>query len=228
VDELLPSVEAPTLIVDNREPYIGVGARMASSIPNAEYHVVDDKTWRAALPLMLDFVLREQVSLGGLGSGMSAILFLDIADSTSLTEAMGDAAFRAAARSLDEGMRNAIRGAGGAPVEGKVLGDGVMAVFSSAAEAIDAARRCVALTEATDLRLHLGIHAGDVLREQGNVYGGAVNTAARICGLSEPSEILVSGTIRDLARTSANVTFEDCGEHALKGIADPVRVYRIR
>jgi class 3 adenylate cyclase len=51
--------------------------------------------------------------------------------------------------------------------------------------------------------------------------------AARICGLSAPGEILVSGTIRDLARTSAGVAFDDRGEHALKGIDDAVRVFAV-
>ena len=125
-------------------------------------------------------------------------------------------------------MRAAIRESGGAPVDGKVLGDGVMAVFSSAAQAIDAARRCIELSAESELRLHIGLHAGDVIREDGNVYGGAVNIASRICGLSEPGEMLVSQTVRDLARTSAGATFEDRGEHALKGIDDPVRLYAVR
>jgi adenylate cyclase len=60
------------------------------------------------------------------------------------------------------------------------------------------------------------------------VYGGAVNIAARICGLSERGEILVSGTIRDLARTSAGVGFDDRGEQALKGVEEPVRVFAVR
>jgi class 3 adenylate cyclase len=158
----------------------------------------------------------------------AVILFTDIADSTALTERMGDAAFRAAARALDDRMRAAMRECGGTPVEGKVLGDGVMAVFASAAQAIDAARRCVVLSAESELRLHIGVHAGDVIREDNNVYGGAVNIAARICGLSQPGEILVSGTIRDLARTSAGAAFEDRGEHALKGIEEPVRVYIVR
>jgi adenylate cyclase len=67
-----------------------------------------------------------------------------------------------------------------------------------------------------------------VIREEGNVYGGAVNIASRVCALCEPGEILVSTTVRDLARTSAGVTFEDRGEHALKGIEDAVRLYNVR
>ena len=66
------------------------------------------------------------------------------------------------------------------------------------------------------LPLHLGLHAGDVIREEGNVYGGAVNIAARISGLSAPGEVLVSETVRSLARTSAGVVFEDRGEQVLR------------
>ncbi len=62
---------------------------------------------------------------------------------------------------------------------------------------------------AIGVSLHLGIHAGDVIREGNNVYGGAVNIAARIAGASAPGEVLLSDTVRGLARTSAGVTFED-------------------
>jgi class 3 adenylate cyclase len=144
-----------------------------------------------------------------------------------LTERLGDTTFRTAARELDERAREAIRGAGGIPVEGKVLGDGVMAAFTSAAEAIDGARRCFDLSADSELKLHIGVHAGDVMQEGNTLYGGTVNIAARICGLCEPGEILVSATVRDLARTSAGVTFADRGEHALKGIQDRVRLFAV-
>jgi class 3 adenylate cyclase len=75
--------------------------------------------------------------------------------------------------------------------------------------------------------LHVGLHAGDVIREENNVFGGAVNIASRISALS-PGEVLVSDTVRSLARTSAGVRFEDRGEHALKGVADPQRVFAVR
>jgi class 3 adenylate cyclase len=158
--------------------------------------------------------------------GTAVILFTDIVNSTPLTERMGDAAFRDASRRIDDDVRAAIRAAGGTPVTGKVLGDGVMGVFASAAQAIRAAQRCAGASG--DLPMHIGLHAGDVIREGDNVYGGAVNIASRICALCEPGEILVSGTVRELARTSAGVAFEDRGEHTLKGIADPVRVFAVR
>jgi class 3 adenylate cyclase len=160
--------------------------------------------------------------------GTAVILFTDIADSTALTERMGDEVFRVAARALDERLRAAIRESHGTPVEGKLLGDGVLATFTSARDAVTAARRCVELSAESELRLHVGLHAGDVLREEDNVYGGAVNIASRICALCEPGEILVSQTVRDLARTSAGVTFEDRGAYDLKGIEDAVRVFAVQ
>ncbi len=74
----------------------------------------------------------------------------------------------------------------------------------------------------------MGLHAGDVIREEGNAFGGAVNIASRISALSAPGEVLVSDIVRGLARTSAGVTFEDRGEHLPKGVGDPVRVFAVR
>ena len=135
-------------------------------------------------------------------SGTAIILFADIADSTALTERLGDAAFRAKARDLDATLRTVIREHSGTPIEGKLLGDGVLAVFTSARQAIEAALACASSGDDADLPLHLGLHAGDVIREDNNVYGGAVNIASRISGLSAPGEVLVSDTVRSLARTA--------------------------
>ena len=159
--------------------------------------------------------------------GTAVILFLDIAESTALTTKLGDAAYREKERALDTTLRSAITDAGGTPVEGKVLGDGVMAVFTSARQAIDAAQRCRDLGNGAGLPLHLGIHAGDVVREGNNVHGGAVQFASRVQAAAAPGEILVSATVRDLARTSAGVAFEDRGEHDLKGIAEPQRLFAV-
>ena len=86
-------------------------------------------------------------------------------------------------------------------------------------------KRRVRVGDERGLPLHLGLHPGDVIREDNNVYGGAVNIASRISGLSAPGEVLVSDTVRSLARTSAGVTFEDRGEQALKGVGEAVRVW---
>jgi adenylate cyclase len=166
-------------------------------------------------------------------SGTAIILIADIADSTALTERIGDTAFRERARTLDSALRTVVVEHGGTLIDAKTLGDGVLATFAGASPAIEAALACAQVAEGIGLALHLGLHAGDVLREadaagRDNVYGGAVNVASRISGLSEPGEVLVSDVVRALARTSAAVTFEDRGEHALKGVADLQRLYAVR
>src|SRR5207245_10207795 len=98
-------------------------------------------------------------------SGTAVILFADIADSTALTERLGDAAFRAKARDLDAALRTVIRDHSGTAIDGKLLGDGVLAVFTSARQAIEAALACAQAGAEASLPLHLGLHAGDVIRQ---------------------------------------------------------------
>jgi class 3 adenylate cyclase/pimeloyl-ACP methyl ester carboxylesterase len=233
-EALLPRVTMPVLIVHRERMPHQLAIRLAAHLSHGQLRFVPGypptpyPDHEAIVEAVFDFMaLNEPGDNTTLPQGTAIILFTDIAHSTALTERMGDAAFRAASRVLDDNVRAAIRDASGIPVEGKVLGDGVMGVFTSAAQAIAAARGCVAAAGATELRLHIGVHAGDVTSEGTNVYGGAVNIASRICGLCEPGEILVSQTVRDLARTSAGVRFEDRGEQTLKGIADPVRVFAV-
>jgi len=231
--DILPDVAAPTLVVADRSAFMtgDLSRVLASSIPGASYIATDDYTRELALfvrgeapsPSMPD----APVPLSPLPSGTAIILFADIVDSTALTERLGDATFRAKARDLDGALRALIREHAGTPIEGKLLGDGVLAVFTSARQAIEAALACGRAGDDADLPLHLGLHAGDVIREENNVYGGAVNIASRISGLSAPGEVLVSETVRSLARTSAGVRFEDRGEQALKGVGETVRVWAV-
>jgi class 3 adenylate cyclase len=222
----------PTLVVHNQNnPWqpLAAGRRLAANIPGARLAVIDDLFWLTVPDLVREFTgaaARAEVVLPQVTpSGTAVILFADIADSTALTERLGDAAFRAKARDLDAALRTVIREHSGTAIEGKLLGDGVLAVFGSARQAIEAALACGGAGSHAGLPLHLGLHAGDVIREDNNVYGGAVNIASRISGLSAPGEVLVSDIVRGLARTSAGVRFEDRGEQSLKGVGEAVRVW---
>ena len=240
VTALLPQVNSPTLVLHRRHnPLIDVATArgLASRIPDARLALLEgaeQALWLGDTEAVLDAINEflgegeEAAATPELPEGMTAILFADIAESTALTEQLGDTAFRAKARELDTSLRAIIRECSGTPVEGKLVGDGVLAVFTSARQAIECALRCDAASQPLGLRLHLGIHAGDVIREGNNVYGGAVNIAARIAGVSAPGEVLVSDTVRGLARTSAGVSFDDRGEHVLKGVADPQRLFAVR
>ncbi len=246
VSDDLASVRCPTLILRSRSRSMLEGSleaikEVTEAIPTArlvQYSettalILADETAVKIIEEFLDESESAPDETPALPSGTAIILFADIVDSTALTERLGDAAFRDKARDLDAALRAIIRERSGTPIEGKLLGDGVLATFSSAAQAIEAALACGRSGGDAGLPLHLGIHAGDVIREadpdgRGNVYGGAVNIAARIAAAAAAGETLVSATVRELARTSAGVTFEDRGEHSLKGIDDPVRVWAVR
>ncbi len=229
------SVEA--LVRDLEAVDARMGRSLASGISDARLAIIEGRSVipasqdADAMQRAIDEFLgarEEAAETAALPSGTAVILFADIADSTGLTEQMGDTAFREKARELDGALRAVIRDSGGTPVEGKLLGDGVLAVFTSARQAIEAALGCAQAGNHGGLPLHVGVHAGDVIREEDNVYGGAVNIAARVSALSAAGEVLVSETVRGLARTSAGVSFEDRGEQSLKGVAEPVRVWAVR
>ncbi len=237
VTEAARSVTAPTLVMKRAGTQfvtMEMTRDLVALIPDAQLAIIEGlaaDNIEATVQRAMDFlngVSEEAQRSPELPSGMTAvILFADIAESTALTERLGDAAFRERARALDGALRGVIRGHAGTPVEGKLLGDGVLAAFTSARRAIEAALACARFGADAGLPLHLGLHAGDVISEEGNIYGGAVNIASRISGLSAPGEVLVSETVRSLARTSAGVRFEDRGEQSLKGISEPVRVWAV-
>jgi len=240
VTALLPQVVVPTLVMHRPSNTIKLewSRELASKIPDARFVTLSaqgglgwtDEETRGVedfLGVSQEAPAPSPSVVPAASTGVAVVLFTDIVASTALTERMGDARFRDASRALDEQLRTAIRAAGGTPIDGKVLGDGVMATFLSASQAIAAALRCNEVSARSELQLHLGIHAGDVIREPDNVYGGAVNIASRICGLSAPGEILVSDVVRGMARTSAGVVFEDRGDQEMKGVGDPVRVFAV-
>jgi class 3 adenylate cyclase len=250
----LQDIAAATLVVHRTEAPSGIdflspARALAATIPNAQLTQLPYERGASFESPRVARLIDNFLGIAPHGSraggtapmDMAVILFADIADSTALTERLGDAAFREKARALDEALRRAISSNGGTAIEGKLLGDGVLATFGAAREAIACARELHKLSlqrspprvgdglgEGSVLLLHVGIHAGDVIHEDDNVYGGAVNIAARVAGEAAAGETLVSGTVRDLARTSAGVSFEDRGERELKGVSEPVRVWAVR
>jgi TolB-like protein/class 3 adenylate cyclase/Tfp pilus assembly protein PilF len=117
----------------------------------------------------------------------------------------------------------------------KTTGDGLLVEFASV---VDAVRCAVELQRAMALRndgianerrieFRIGINLGDVIIEDGDIYGDGVNVAARLEALAEPGGICVSRVVRDQVRDKVEFGFEDLGEQQVKNIARPVRVYRI-
>ena len=118
----------------------------------------------------------------------------------------------------------------------KTTGDGMLIEFSSAVEAVGVAveiQRAVAKSEAAtpaDQRIafRMGIHVGDVLTDDGDVYGDGVNVAARLQAVAEAGGIVITRTVRDQIRDRLTIPFEDLGERTLKNITRPMRLYSWR
>ena len=117
----------------------------------------------------------------------------------------------------------------------KTTGDGFLVEFSSVVDALRCAREVqLRMAErntsaATDRRIdfRIGINVGDIVVEDGDIFGDGVNVAVRLEGLAEPGGICVSARVQEDAAGKLDLAFEDLGEQQLKNIARPVRVYRI-
>ena len=81
------------------------------------------------------------------------------------------------------------------------------------------------IAEDKRITFRIGVNLGDVIAEGGDIYGDGVNVAARLEALAEPGGICISGTVWDHIRDKLPYIFEDLGEHSVKNIARPVRVY---
>jgi class 3 adenylate cyclase len=156
---------------------------------------------------------------------LATVLFTDIVGSTERAAALGDAAWARLLTAHDDAVAAEVQRCGGRVV--KLLGDGTLAVFDGPSRAIACA---LALREALhELGLHVraGMHTGECeLRACGDLGGIAVHIGARVAALAERGEVLASHTVRDLSIGSP-FTLVDRGERALKGLADPWRVFAV-
>ena len=118
----------------------------------------------------------------------------------------------------------------------KTTGDGLLVEFVSVVDALRCAAEIqnatakgnaeIAAEKRIDFRI--GINVGDVVVEEGDIFGDGVNIAARLEGLAEPGGICVSARVQEDVAGKLDLAFEDLGEQTLKNIARPVRVYRVR
>ena len=253
--DLLPQVKSPTLVLHRRQlafPPVEFAKGLASRIPDARLAVLEGAL---LLPYVGDTeaVLRAIDEFLGEGEeaaptaeppapgGFRTVLFTDVEGSTALTQRLGDARAREVLREHEGIVREALKSHGGAEV--KTMGDGFMASFASATKALECAvsiQRALAVgaglvppqgaassapTEA--IRVRIGLNAGEPVAEGGDLFGTAVNLAARIAAQADGGEILASDVVRQLV-AGKGFLFADRGDVALRGFEDPVRLYEVR
>src|SRR6202171_1828732 len=164
---------------------------------------------------------------------LSAILAADVAGYSRLMHNDEESTHAKLTALLMDAVNPAIAEHGGRIV--KNTGDGFLAAFPSAVEAVRAAMllqtRIHELTigEAEDrrLRFRVGINIGDVIVEPHDIFGDGVNIAARLESIAEPGGICISSAAYDQVRGKVRVEFADLGEQNLKNIARPVRAYAV-
>ena len=117
----------------------------------------------------------------------------------------------------------------------KVTGDGMLVEFPSVVNAVACAteiqrrmrQRNVDVPEDRRIEFRIGIHLGDIIFEDNDIYGDGLNIAARIESLAKPGGVAVSGSVRDNVGNRLDLIFEDTGEQTLKNIDRSVRVYNV-
>ncbi len=125
-----------------------------------------------------------------------------------------------------------IAGRGGRIV--KLMGDGLLAEFPSIVEAVQCAvdiqqgmaEREPGISGDRRMRLRIGVNLGDIIREGSDIYGDGVNLAARLEGLSEPGGVVLSDDAYRQVRDRLDLPWQDDGEHEVKNIARPIRIWR--
>ncbi|HXQ52884.1 MAG TPA: tetratricopeptide repeat protein [Stellaceae bacterium] len=117
----------------------------------------------------------------------------------------------------------------------KTTGDGMLIEFFSVVDAVRGAvavqqemeRRNEAVPEGRRIRFRIGINLGDIIVDEGDIFGDGVNVAARLENMAEPGTICISAAVREQLGERLDLAYADLGEHLVKNIARPIRIYRI-
>jgi len=232
VRSVLPLLRAPTLILSaDNQSFMPVahGRYLAEHIEGSKF---------VALPGTDMLIFSQQDVIFGevaefltgtrpvtdIDRVLTSVLFTDIVGSTERAASLGDQRWRSLLDRHDQIVREQLRIFRGREVN--TTGDGFVASFDGPARAIHCGRVIIDATRALGIELRMGLHTGEC-EVRGNDLGGlAVHIAARVGSLASPSEVLVSGTVKDLV-VGSGIEFDDRGDHILKGVPGSWRLYAV-
>lgn len=224
VREVLPSIQAPTLVLHRRDDGgfdFRHSAYLAEHIPNARLVPLEGED---SLPFLGDSeaVLGEiEEFLTGARAErepdrvLATVLFTDICRSTERAAELGDARWRAVLEQHDQIVRRQLTRHRGKAV--KSVGDGWLATFDGPARGIRAARGIAEDVRGLGLEIRAGLHTGECEVIEDDVGGLAVHIAARVMAGAGPGEVRVSNTVKDLV-VGSGLRFDDRGETELRGV----------
>jgi class 3 adenylate cyclase len=230
---VLPVIRVPTLILqdidgtDVTDP--ANGRYLAAHIPNArlvEYHAGDQYWWYAPAETIIRELHQFVTSLSGYDPSferqLATVVFTDIVDSTAQAATLGDHAWQEIRQRHDSIVRAELARFRGREI--KTMGDGFLATFDGPARAVRCAQEITTRIHELDIEIRAGVHIGEIEHDGDDITGIGVAIGARVGALAQPSEVLVSQTIEDLTAGSG-LCFTDRGEHDLKGVPGPWRLY---
>jgi len=238
VSECLDKLSMPVLVMHghrDRAVRFDLGRELAAQLPQAKFVPFEGSS---ATPLTISHIIIpeihsflgievKQATLRGSAPELVIILFTDIEGSTALGQSFGDAKAQEVRRAHNGVVRDALGTHGGTEI--KHTGDGIMASFPSASGALECAisiQRAVSEHAHPNLKVHVGLNAGEPIAEERDLFGTAVDLARRICDQARGGEILASDVVRQLV-AGKGFLFADRGETALRGFEDPVRLYEV-
>ncbi len=233
VRPVLSTISVPTLVmhrIDDVVEFVEAGRDIAQRIPGARFVELpggDNGPWAGDQDEVLDEVeefftgVRRRPSVDRV---LATVLFTDIVGSTERAADLGDAPWNELVGEHHAQVRQQLATFRGHEVD--TAGDGFLATFDGPARAVRCGQEIAAAVRKLGLEVRVGVHTGEIELAGNGVRGIAVHTGARVMSLAAPSEVLVSQTVKDLVAGSG-LTFEDAGEHELKGVPDRWRLYRV-
>jgi class 3 adenylate cyclase len=229
---VLPQIQVPTLVMrsrfDREHAYWEDTPWVAQQIPGARYtelpspdHIALQPEAYAELEAFLSQIHRHEAVFDRV---LATVLFTDIVDSTVQSTALGDREWRRLREEHDRVVRAQLSRYRGREI--KTMGDGFLASFDGPARAVYCAQAIAEHIRSLGIEVRSGLHTGEVELDGDDVAGIAVAIGARVAARAEPSEVLVSQTVKDLVAGSGLV-FEDAGEHELKGVPGIWHLFRV-
>jgi class 3 adenylate cyclase len=234
VRAILPTIQVPTLVlhsVDDAVEPVVQARHIAERIPGAilvELPSDEHLPFWDAADLVIDqverFANRIRADEAEFDRVLATVLFTDIVDSTAQSAAMGDRAWTEVRAQHDQIVRANLGRFRGREI--KTMGDGFLATFDGPARGVRCAQAVAAGVKPLGIEIRAGLHTGEIAIEGDDIAGLGVAIGARVGAKAGPNEVLVSQTVKDLVAGSG-LTFEDAGEHELKGVPDSWHLYRV-
>jgi class 3 adenylate cyclase len=231
VRHVLPTVQVPTLVIhrtDDKLESVEAGRYIAEHTPGpalvelpGEDHLFPLDDLLPHIGRFLETLRSEQAEFDRI---LATVLFTDIVDSTAQAAALGDVAWTKTRAEHDAIVRAHLARYRGREI--KTMGDGFLAMFDGPARGVRCAEAIANAVRALGIEIRAGVHTGEIAIEGDDVAGLGVAIGARVGTKAGASEVLVSQTVKDLVAGSG-LTFEDAGEHELKGVPDRWRLYRV-